>query len=563
VVRWSFLLLGLALVSLGWYGRRTLHAPRPLSLEEARGRLDCDPAELVRLRARPAAGPRWYNLVANDDVAHVPERLSRFSPRDGVPLLGPGAPPPGQWGSFLGLDVSADSPLSPDVLTLKGDRHTKFGGLDIHSASRRFLARLSAGRDLWVLSPTFEKVLHGPLDDPDADPKVRAWVARHRFKGVLHRLKDYSIENVTPADIERELRGRPGGNPPDLAAAWLIVEKESAWHRSAGGWHFYVPAEGSDARVWVQVSLAEEEEFASWRERAGDELTGVWRPAGSHAFVPAEAGVAGGVALLQTGPQAVERFREEQWQRHWGRSSLWGGAGLLLLAGLLFAARRVRRRYFRPGVPAFLVPYRRYLVPESSAWRAVRVVLGCLALLVAGAGAVYSLLANDALRHPGRVPDGMAPLLLGGLCVSGVACPLALVFAYRLLGRGAVTVLRNDPRPPLLYRSFREQAAGVLPRPLPADPGGALFLGFGPGWEPELLGAGTPSLASSLRRLLTGSAAPAAVREALNPVLRRLGLKARAMPPQFREWVLLALGGLLLLILLGLGVLLALARPAG
>ncbi len=684
MVRWSFLILGLALVPLGWYGYRTLHTPRPLSLEEARRRIAAGPPEFVRLRARPAAGPRLYNLVANPDVAHRAERLSHFSPRDGVPLEGPGAPPPREWESFLGLDISADAALSDDVLTLSEERHAEFGGLDIHSVSRQFLARLSTRGNLWVLSPTFDQIVHDFLDDADADDKARAWASGHHFKGVLHRLRDYRFENLTFADIESKFRDRPEGERPDLAGAWLIVETESACDTYTGGWHFYVPVDGSDNRIWVQVPLAEDEHFAAWQQ-ASDELTGVWRPAGSHEFAPDGGGVAGGVALLQIDPKAVERFQAEQWQGHWGRFALWGGVGLLLLSASLFVARRIRRKYFQAGVPAFLEPYKEFLVHESATWRMARFALGCLALVVTVVAALFCLVSNDALRSH-RYRDVELPYLEVGFWLSAAAWPVALGIALRMLGRGGVTVLRSDPRPPLLYlrsfaadagltdrwqdflallfagiryetyetslakavadlgplvavgqpgemlpplgsarlyvrhdrwqqvvgelaekaqlivlrvgrtegfwwevrhlaaagllekvvfylpkkdrgrlyRDFCADAEGVLPGPLPDDPGGALFLGFPAGSAPRLYGGRAGSALASFRRLLTGYSAPA-VREALNPVLRRLGLKARSMPLRFREWFLLAIGGFLLLVLLGFGLLLlvALTRSAG
>ena len=102
------------------------------------------------------------------------------------------------------------------------------------------------------------------------------------------------------------------------------------------------------------------------------------------------------------------------------------------------------------------------------------------------------------------------------------------------------------------YSLLRGRVEDHIPHPFPSSPGGALFLVFGPDWTPRLLGKRGPSRSARLRRLLSGSPAPS-VREALNGALKRLGLNARRLPFQFREWfiyILLALGALWLLAML-------------
>jgi hypothetical protein len=88
-----------------------------------------------------------------------------------------------------------------------------------------------------------------------------------------------------------------------------------------------------------------------------------------------------------------------------------------------------------------------------------------------------------------------------------------------------------------VYEWLREQAVGILPQPLPEYTGLAMFIAFGPGWEPRLLGAGGPSGIATLRRLVIGSPSPG-IREALNGALVTQGIRPRALPLQWREWVI-------------------------
>jgi hypothetical protein len=90
-----------------------------------------------------------------------------------------------------------------------------------------------------------------------------------------------------------------------------------------------------------------------------------------------------------------------------------------------------------------------------------------------------------------------------------------------------------------LYQHLREKSAGILPQPLPEGTAAAIFLGFGPGWEPRLLQPWGPTLGATFRRLLIGSPAPE-IRAALNDALEPLGIRRRGLPLQFREWVLVA-----------------------
>lgn len=78
----------------------------------------------------------------------------------------------------------------------------------------------------------------------------------------------------------------------------------------------------------------------------------------------------------------------------------------------------------------------------------------------------------------------------------------------------------------LAYAYLREQAADMLPSPLPLHPGGALFLAFGPHWEPRLIGAPATRFRALCRRLFL---APSTVlRNALVQVAEEDGNFVRA-----------------------------------
>ena len=86
------------------------------------------------------------------------------------------------------------------------------------------------------------------------------------------------------------------------------------------------------------------------------------------------------------------------------------------------------------------------------------------------------------------------------------------------------------------YAAFRGRAEAVLPHPLPLYPREAEFLGFNADWSPRLLGTARASASAGWRWWLGSGNAPV-VREALDEALRPLGLDARPLPMQPREWV--------------------------
>lgn len=335
-----------------------------------------------------------------------------------------------------------------------------------------------------------------------------------------------------------------------------------------------------------------------------------------------------------------------------GQFLLWCGGGVLAAVVLWGIIALIRGRYYIRGTPEYLKQYEPYLVKTSLVKGIAAGIIGTLILLVGFIGMLFCVVASHA--------NDLGIVLLGML--TGFVGPVLMVLGRRLIRRNAVTVLRNDKRPPILYlRSFGSDASlvdrwldvfymmlfagryetheqsltkalrdigpliaigkpddlippigaarlyvshekwqevvqqltaaskfvilrlgptegfwwelkhvaercdprqiliflppedryrmyqmlvahgpSILKVQLPPQCGNALFLGFGPKWEPRLYGVRGPSFFAMFRRLLTGSPAPA-VREALRPALWELGLPTRKMPLHWREWILLGL----------------------
>jgi hypothetical protein len=332
-----------------------------------------------------------------------------------------------------------------------------------------------------------------------------------------------------------------------------------------------------------------------------------------------------------------------------GQFLLWCGGGVLAVVVVWGVVTLIRGRYYIRGTPEYLKQYELYLVKTSLLKGIVAGIVGTLILLVGFAGMLLCVVASHS--------DNLGFILVGML--TGFIGPILMIVGRRLIRRNAVTVLRNDKRPPILYlRSFGSDAslvdrwldlfymmlfAGryetheqsltkaladigpliaigkpndlippigatrlyvshdkwqevvqqlvaaskfvilrlgptegfwwelqhvaerckpsqvlifltpedryrmyqvlvargpeILKVQLPRHCGNALFLGFGPKWEPRLYGIYGPSIFAKFRRLLIGSPAPA-IREALRPALWELGLPTRKMPLHWREWML-------------------------
>ena len=117
------------------------------------------------------------------------------------------------------------------------------------------------------------------------------WAEQDVHKGVLSRCKDYPFSREKFNDlVAKDHR---------LADAWLIDEGAKVQMTQYTGYHVYSPVAGAGRRIWVQVPLEQE---GDWETQAGDELTGVWLPAGSNAFAPDEPDARPGeTAVLQWG----------------------------------------------------------------------------------------------------------------------------------------------------------------------------------------------------------------------------------------------------------------------
>ena len=87
-----------------------------------------------------------------------------------------------------------------------------------------------------------------------------------------------------------------------------------------------------------------------------------------------------------------------------------------------------------------------------------------------------------------------------------------------------------------LYAEFCEKASAILPRPLPRNPGKALFLAFGPDWSPYLIG---PSALARVRHWLLFARTAPAVREALRKIMAAHGVLLSDLRPRWIEWVML------------------------
>lgn len=84
------------------------------------------------------------------------------------------------------------------------------------------------------------------------------------------------------------------------------------------------------------------------------------------------------------------------------------------------------------------------------------------------------------------------------------------------------------------YADWRDRAQQLFPHKLPPRPGNAMFLGFGPDWQPIWHGKRGASLGAIIRWPFGGRAPE--VREALNSALRQLGANPTGLPLLRREW---------------------------
>ncbi len=212
--------------------------------------------------------------------------------------------------------------------------------------------------------------------------------------------------------------------------------------------------------------------------------------------------------------------------------SVSAGIGLSVVGAVLFMSAR---NFLARGALTGLAQDHRspvvYLRSFKSDVRLFETPAQVLALLVGHASQTYEWsLAKAtaaigplvAIGKPGEnlPPGGAARLYVDNDHWQQVATELVSVAKLVVLRvgqtRGFLWELRHvvercDPRKVVvflpatdrgaLYGYLREQAAAILPSPLPPDPGNALFLAFGPGWEPRFIGAAANPFFGLCRRL--------------------------------------------------------------
>ncbi len=323
----------LAVGGVAWIYQRS--RPQVWTLEQALQHVQSTGRQLATIHARPESDHKLYDLKPNEVTRERPT-LGATSPAEERRLLGPAAAPRGEWPSLVGtvvqaaarLSVSRD-PLLIDSLPRLETAHVMLPMMITPNvmlrdaepiAGRQILARLDD--DLWVLSPSFvaEK---GDTSSTLHIGEVE-WAEQDVHKGVLYRCKDYPFgKEKFDAIVAKDHR---------LADAWLIDEGAKVQMTQYTGYHVYAPVEGTVRKIWVQVPLEQE---GDWETKAGDDLTGVWLPAGSNAFVPDEPDARPGeTAVLQWGDWARSRYLGEETGAVW-QGVTFGGAGMALLSGIV------------------------------------------------------------------------------------------------------------------------------------------------------------------------------------------------------------------------------------
>lgn len=296
--------VGLVSMAAGgiWYYR--INHPRNWSLDEAKKQTTSSQKWLVTIAAQPVLDDKWYNRKPNEVTRERP-RLARRSPADGVDLL---ATPRQDWPSLEGdvvrasvqlkvaqerIPIGAQPQLKSNhiMLTTALTPHEKLLDRTPISA-RRILAYL--GDHVWVLSGHFPSAegAGNSLHFLEAE-----WAEQPNHRGILHRCQDHLSKVVA------ENHG--------LAEDWVIDEGEKVQFNQHGGYYMYVPVQGTEQKIWVQVPL---EEDGNLQSRLGDAPTGVWIPAGSHKFVPSNEpdARADDIALLQWGEWSQRRYTDDQ-----------------------------------------------------------------------------------------------------------------------------------------------------------------------------------------------------------------------------------------------------------
>jgi hypothetical protein len=432
----------LALVAAIWAHSR-LYQPRPMSLADAIAAVGSGAVDYVTLDARPDLEIKLYGISRNNDIAHTPERLSRFSPLDGIPLTGADAV--ADWPSVVDAEVRLDGPLLPSqdsgYLFFQGTKPTgsQKSGIVFPTLLRYYVAKAVIGaQTLFVMSPGFQRLAIPRIpgsdnsDESFFSQQVEEWLAQGRWRGKLVHADDFFAQTGKSAVVSGS----------SLEHSWLVVtDTDASFDRR--GLHFYVPVQDSARKIWLQVPLGS----ADWQK---PRLAGLLLAVGTHSFAP---DANGPVGLLRLDPAVVKAYLDARWWRHWGLYI--GLVGLLVaVAGLfLIILNETRWRLFRPGMPDYLVPFASFLVPEPAR----------RSLMLAGSGALMLILAVVCFGlGVVAAPAEGEPHWFTWIAQRAIEnAALAAAVSFFVVGRGvlsggAARVLQQDKRKPVMYlRSFQ------------------------------------------------------------------------------------------------------------
>jgi hypothetical protein len=336
-VYWGLALFGVsaAIAALGLVARTHLGDAVTLPPQEALSRLADERAVVLSGRLSPPFA--LYNIAANTDVRRRTEMLRKSSPLHGVPLFGPDGVPQDKWDALIGSYVAVETKADGDPFLF----HLKFQSPVLGGELIRQHIFLPLGRaDLWTISVgraivggfgVFQEDVPGSSGFPRRfTDDERRWLQGGVFRGHLHRLRDYSADQLTYAEMKRLYQSAGARRADALDQGWLLVQAPNDKPLLSGsGWHMYVPFENTNNLVWAQLPLATDP------LKLPSEIRGVWLPPGSHSFRPNAA--QDRVALVLAHPNSIQTFMSDAWLRHWSGIAVLTAAGLGAVAVALIA----------------------------------------------------------------------------------------------------------------------------------------------------------------------------------------------------------------------------------
>src|SRR6516164_4295829 len=112
MLRWLLVAAGSIAAAYAIYAHRDSRAPLVVSDEDWQlGRLPIVPA-LLQVPGRLSTSGALYNLRPNLNIRERPERLSRRSTYEGIPLIGPDGIPAEERAGFVGTPVQITAGVS-------------------------------------------------------------------------------------------------------------------------------------------------------------------------------------------------------------------------------------------------------------------------------------------------------------------------------------------------------------------------------------------------------------------------------------------------------------------